>query len=106
MKRIVKFQVTEDKYKYTENDIPIFEISKIDLQFDVKEFYNAFFSCGKDYTDIELTAISEMNKDDNRIYETIKNLLESICERIINDIDQNNHSQLDDVSIESYKMTV
>ena len=76
MKRIVKFQVTENKYEYTENNISIFEISKIDLQFDVKAFYNAFFSNGKDYTDIELIAISEMNKDDNRIYETTKNLLE------------------------------
>lgn len=47
MKRIVKFQVTEDKYEYTENDIPIFEISKIDLQFNVKEFYNAFFPMEK-----------------------------------------------------------
>lgn len=46
-----------------------------------------------------------MNKDDNRIYETTKNLLESICERIINEIDQNNNSQID-TSIESYKMPV
>lgn len=106
MKRIVKFQVTENKYEYTENDISIFEISKIDLQFDVKAFYNAFFSSGKDYTDIELIANPEMNKDDNRIYETTKNLLESICERIINEIDQNNNNSQIDTSIESYKMPV
>lgn len=43
MKRIIEFQVLDDKYSYTENGLEIFEVNKKECQLDVKKFYNAFF---------------------------------------------------------------
>lgn len=44
MKRIIEFQVLDEKYLFKENSVGIFEIDKTTRQLDVKSFYEAFFA--------------------------------------------------------------
>ena len=44
MKRIIEFQVLDEKYIFKENNTNIFEINKLTRQLDVKSFYEAFFA--------------------------------------------------------------
>lgn len=39
MKRIIEFQVLDEKYLFKENSVGIFEIDKTTRQLDVKSFY-------------------------------------------------------------------
>ena len=64
MKRIIEFQVLDEKYLFKENSVGIFEIDKTTRQLDVKSFYEAFFADKKDYSEIEFQNSSELNKDD------------------------------------------
>ena len=54
MKRTLQFNNTDAGYACFENGEKVFEISKTDLQFDVKAFYQAFYSEDKDFEDIEV----------------------------------------------------
>ena len=47
MKRIIEFQVLDEKYSFKENEISIFEIDKTNRQLNVKDFYEAFFAMEK-----------------------------------------------------------
>ena len=68
MKRTLQFKQTEAGYACFEDDENVFEISKTDLQFNVKDFYQAFYAEDKDYEDIELVNCIEGDKDANRVY--------------------------------------
>ncbi len=100
MKRIIEFQVLDEKYLFKENSVSIFEINKSTRQLDVKSFYEAFFSGGKDYTEIEMTS-SELNKDDERIYNAINKLVNDICSRLKKEIPTKSENADD---IQSYKL--
>ena len=49
MKRILQFKQTSSGYACFENSENIFEISKSDIQFNVKDFYEAFYGEAKDF---------------------------------------------------------
>lgn len=101
MKRVIEFQVLEEKYLFKENDIDIFEIDKSTRQLDVKSFYNAFFSQGKDFSEIEINFSSELEKGDERIYDAIKKLITDICARLKKELPIQTDSE---ESFEEYKV--
>ena len=82
MKRIIEFQVLDGKYSFKENEISILEIDKTNMQLNVKDFYEAFFANGKDYTEIEFSNSSSLEKEDKRIYDVIRKLITDICARL------------------------
>lgn len=82
MKRTLQFKQTEAGYACFEDDENIFEISKTDLQFNVKDFYQAFYAEGKDFEDIELVNCIEDDKDANRVYTCIVSMMEKIKEKL------------------------
>lgn len=82
MKRTLQFRQTEEGYACFESDENIFVISKTDLQFNVKNFYQAFYAEGKDYEDIELDNCVEGDKDANRVYNCIISMMVKIKEKL------------------------
>lgn len=82
MKRTLQFKQTEAGYACFEDDENIFEISKTDLQFNVKDFYQAFYAEGKNFEDIELENCIEDDKDANRVYMCIVSMMEKIKEKL------------------------
>ena len=82
MKRTLQFKQTEAGYACFEDDENVFEISKTDLQFNVKEFYQAFYAEDKDYEDIELVNSIEGDKDANRVYACITSMMVKIKEKL------------------------
>lgn len=82
MRRIVEFNDLDTEYVFFENEKNVFEISKTELQFDAKKFYQAFFSNGKDFTEIELREPENMDKKAKHVYSTVKLLLSEICDRL------------------------
>lgn len=86
MKREILFECINDKYCCSENGKIIFTISKKDLQFNVKEFYQAFYADDKDFDDIQIkTSVDDKAVDDKaarRIYECIKSLINQINEKL------------------------
>lgn len=82
MKRMLQFKKTETGYACFENEENIFEISKTDLQFDVKAFYQAFYSEDKDFEDIEIENCIHEDRDARRVYECITQLINKIKEKM------------------------
>ncbi len=82
MKRILQFKTTDSGYACFENDENIFEIEKADLQFDVKSFYQAFYSEDKDFEDIEIKNCIPDDKEARRIYECVTQLMTKIKEKL------------------------
>ena len=78
MKRIIQFSSTENGYGCYENDNLIFEISNETLQFDVKKFYQAFYSCRQENETIELQNVIELDNNGRRIYQCLSELIEKI----------------------------
>lgn len=93
MKRTIEFQVFDEKYLFKENDIDIFEIERTTRQLNVKAFYEAFFANGKDYSEIEFQNSSDLNKDDERIYNAIHKLINDICSRLKTELSTHIDSQ-------------
>lgn len=83
MKRTLQFKNTEKGYACFEGDENVFEISKSDLQFDVKAFYQAFYSDDKDYEDIEVENCIPDDKDARRVYQCIVQLISKIKEKLL-----------------------
>lgn len=91
MKRTLQFKNTTMGYACFEGDNNIFEILKADLQFDIKVFYQAFYSEEKDYENIEVVNCIPDDKDGRRIYQCIVQLIEKIKEKLSelpNDVDE------------------
>lgn len=82
MKRMLQFKQTEVGYACFEDEDNVFEISKTDLQFNVKDFYQAFYGEDKDFDDIELENCIEDDKDANRVYNCIITLMSKIKEKL------------------------
>lgn len=82
MKRAIQFRQTEAKYACFEDEKNIFEICKADLQFNVKDFYQAFYSEDKDFEDIEIENCTQEDKEANRVYGCIVTLMEKIKEKL------------------------
>ncbi len=82
MKRILQFKQTEEGYGCFENGENVFEISKKDLQFNVKDFYLAFYGEDKEFEDIELENCIEDDRNAYRVYSCITMLMEKIKEKM------------------------
>ncbi|MCI7124251.1 hypothetical protein [Mogibacterium sp.] len=82
MKRMLQFKQTDTGYACFENDENVFEIAKSNLQFDVKAFYQAFYSEDKDFEDIEIKNCILEDKDGKRVYTCIVQLIIKIKEKL------------------------
>ena len=82
MKRVLHYKSTDDGYGCFENDKLVFEIKKADLQFNVKDFYRAFYGEGKDYTDISVINDDSEDKESSRIFMCIDTLVKQIGEKL------------------------
>ena len=82
MKRIIQFNEVDDTYVCKENDENIFCISKSELKFDVKKFYDAFYGNDKDFSEIVLENGIQSNKSANRIFDCIEKLVNGINEKL------------------------
>ena len=82
MKRVLQFKKTDAGYACFENDENVFEIAKSNLQFDVKAFYQAFYSEDKDFEDIEVENCIPDDKDGKRVYDCIVLLMSKIKEKL------------------------
>lgn len=82
MKRTLQFNNTDAGYACFENGEKVFEISKTDLQFDVKAFYQAFYSEDKDFEDIEVENCIPDDKNARRVYECIVQLMAKIKDKL------------------------
>lgn len=81
MKRMLQFKNTDAGYACFENDENVFEIAKSNLQFDVKAFYQAFYSEDKDFEDIEVENCIPDDKYGKRVYDCIVLLISKIKEK-------------------------
>lgn len=81
MKRMLQFKKTDAGYACFENDENVFEIAKSNLQFDVKAFYQAFYSEDKDFEDIEVENCIPDDKYGKRVYDCIVLLISKIKEK-------------------------
>lgn len=96
MKRTLQFNNTDTGYACFDNGEIVFEISRTDLQFDVKAFYQAFYSEDKDYEDIEVENCIPDDKNARRVYECIIQLMTKIKEKLAEmpaDSDENTEAQ-------------
>jgi hypothetical protein len=82
MKRTLQFNRTDAGYSCFEDGEKVFEISKTDLQFDVKAFYQAFYSENKDFADIEVKNCIPDDKNASRVYECIVQLMAKIKDKL------------------------
>ena len=79
---MLQFKKTDAGYACFENDENVFEIAKSNLQFDVRAFYQAFYSEDKDFEDIEVENCIPDDKDGKRIYDCIVLLMGKIKEKL------------------------
>ncbi|ERL21363.1 hypothetical protein HMPREF1986_01545 [Oribacterium sp. oral taxon 078 str. F0263] len=79
---MLQFKKTDVGYACFENDENIFEIEKSNLQFDVKDFYQAFYSDDKDFEDIEVVNCISDDKEGRRVYDCIVLLISKIKEKL------------------------
>lgn len=82
MKRTLQFKETPEGYACFEGDNNIFEVSKKDLQFDVKAFYQAFYSEGKDYENIVIENCIPGDRNAERIHQCIVQLVGKIKDKL------------------------
>lgn len=96
MKRMLQFKKTDSGYACFENDVNVFEIAKSNLQFDVKAFYQAFYSEDKYLEEIEIENCILDDKDGRRIYDCIDRLMKKIKEKLAElppvDLDELSHA--------------
>ena len=82
MKRTVEFKPIENGYACFEGEDCVFKISSDDLQFNVKEFYQAFYADGNDYFQMNIINVcDESDSNGRRIFECIHNLTDRIKEK-------------------------
>ncbi len=93
MKRTLQFKNTDTGYACFENDEKVFEISKTELQFDVKSFYQAFYSEDKDYEAIEVENCIPDDKYAKRVYDCIVQLMAKIKEKLSEMLDDTEENQ-------------
>lgn len=101
MKRTLQFKQTEVGYACFEDDENVFEIAKTDLQFNIKDFYQAFYAEDKDYEDIELENCVQDDKDARRIYECITTLMDKIKKKLAEMPDEDKNGEAIDAEAPS-----
>ncbi len=84
MKRVVQFKQEADSYCCYEDNNIIFVIQKNSLQFNVKDFYQAFYAEGKDYDNIVIENKSAEDKKATRIFKCIQNIMQRIDDKLKN----------------------
>ena len=85
MKKIYEFEEKEDKYVIMNSNEEVFIINKDNLKIDGNKFYEAFFNNYAIGDIIEIKKGKSIKKDDklsNPIYDTLKNLITDIIEKI------------------------
>ena len=82
MKRMLQFKKTEVGYACFENDQNVLEIAKTNLQFDVRAFYQAFYSDDLDFEDIEVENCVQDDNEARRVYECVTLLMAKIKEKL------------------------
>lgn len=82
MKRTIQFKQTEAGYGCYENDEVVFEIKKSDLQFKVKEFYQAFYAGDKDFENITVENTLTKDKEAARVYECIQTIIQQVGDKL------------------------
>jgi hypothetical protein len=82
MKRIIRFNETDTNYVFEEDNNVIFDMSKTELQFDVKRFYDSFYGEEKDFSEIVLENAIPDNKSAKRVFDCISRLISGIDEKM------------------------
>lgn len=82
MKRVLHYRITDAGYGCFEDEKLVFEIKKFDLQFNVKDFYQAFYGDGKDYSNISVVNDASEDKEASRIFMCIDTLINQIGEKL------------------------
>lgn len=82
MKRILQFRKSEKGYAIFKDETNLFEICRETLQFDVKNFYQAFYSDDNDFDDIEIENCIQDDKVAFRVYGCITNLMQQIKDKM------------------------
>lgn len=95
MKRTLQFKRSENGFACFEGEENIFEISASDLQFNVKDFYQAFYSDGMDYEDIVIENGLLEDKNACRIYDCLTKLIEQIKSKMA-ELELESEAQEDD----------
>lgn len=83
MKRTLQFKQTQNGYGCYENGSVIFEIKKSDLQFNVKEFYQAFYAEDKDFEEITLENTLSEDKEATRVYNCIQTIIKQVGDKLV-----------------------
>ena len=85
MKRIINFNFEANQYVLNEDSAIVFSIDQTSMQFDSTLFYQGLFSEGKDYTDIELINVCDINsigieeKKALYLYKSLNSIIKEIC---------------------------
>ncbi len=82
MKRTLQFKTIDNGYALFDNDEIVFTIASDNLQFDVKEFYYAFYADEKSSDDIELVNTVESDNNARRVFECIDGFMNSIKDKL------------------------
>lgn len=80
MKRILKFQKSDENYQVLDNEELLFSISIAEMKFDVKEFYYAFFGDTEEIGDIEIENTVSSDKVASRVHDCIVKLYGEIVD--------------------------
>lgn len=96
MKKEIDFQNNQGIYEFKDNDDVIFQVSKEDMQFDVKLFYNAFF-LDDEYKNIEFINRCEEDKEALRVFTCAKTLLSEVAEKLKSEEDKQNEEGTDEI---------
>lgn len=80
MKRILKFQKSDENYQVVEEGELLFSISIAEMKFDIKEFYYAFFADVGEIGNIEIKNTISSDKVASRVYDCIVKLYGEIVE--------------------------
>jgi len=86
MRRVLQFSQTESNYVCLEDNNIIFEISKTDLQFNVKNFYSAFYAEDKAHEEIVIENTISSDSKATRIYNSIITLVGKIKAKLDEDV--------------------
>ena len=82
MKRMLQFKSTDSGYACFENNKNVFEISKANLQFNVKTFQIACYNEEKSYEEIEIENCIHDDKSASRVFDCIVQLIARIKEKL------------------------
>ena len=80
MKRVLKFQKSEEDYQVVDDGKMLFSINIAEMKFDVREFYYAFFSDCEEIGNIEIENTISSDKDASRVCDCLVKLYDEIVD--------------------------